>query len=48
MIGDSNNKASIKIHKKNGFKKIGILKNVGFKQDKWIDSVYMQLIIWKK
>jgi len=45
VIGDSGNKSSIKIHKKNGFKKIGILKKIGFKQDKWIDSVYMQLII---
>ena len=42
VIGDSKNYNSIKIHKKNGFIKIGILKKVGFKKNKWIDSVYMQ------
>jgi len=42
VIGDSRNKISIKIHKKIGFKKIGILKRIGFKKNKWIDSVYMQ------
>ena len=45
VIGDSKNKISIKIHKKNGFKKIGVLKNIGYKKRKWIDSVYMQLIL---
>ena len=39
------NKISINIHKKNGFKKIGVLKNIGYKKRKWIDSVYMQLIL---
>ncbi len=42
VIGDSNNHSSIKIHQKNGFKKIGILKKIGFKKNKWIDTVYMQ------
>ena len=42
VIGDSKNHSSIKIHLKNGFKKIGILKKVGYKKKKWIDSVYMQ------
>ena len=45
VIGDSKNYNSIKIHYKNGFKKIGILKSVGFKKNKWIDSVYMQKIL---
>ena len=45
VIGDSSNKSSIKIHQKNGFKKIGILKKIGYKNKKWIDSVYMQLIL---
>jgi len=45
VIGDSSNKISINIHKKNGFKKIGILKKIGYKKRKWIDSVYMQLIL---
>ena len=42
VIGGSDNKASIKIHKKNGFKYIGKLEKVGFKKNKWIDSIYMQ------
>ncbi len=45
VIGGSNNISSIKIHKKNGFKYIGTLKKVGYKKNKWIDSVYMQKII---
>ena len=45
VIGGSDNIGSIKIHKKNGFKHIGTLKKVGFKKDKWIDSVYMQKIL---
>ncbi len=42
VIGGSENIASVKIHKKNGFKFIGILKQVGYKKNKWVDSVYMQ------
>ena len=45
VIGDSKNYNLIKNHYKNGFKKIGILKSVGFKKNKWIDSVYMQKIL---
>lgn len=42
VIGDTNNISSIKIHEKNGFKKIGVLKKIGFKKNTWIDSIYMQ------
>ena len=42
VIGDSKNYSSIKIHSKNGFKKIGILRKIAFKKNKWLDSVYMQ------
>ena len=42
VIGGSDNLGSIKIHKKNGFNYIGTLKKVGFKRNKWIDSIYMQ------
>ncbi len=42
VIGGSDNLASIKIHKNNGFNYIGTLKKVGFKKNKWIDSIYMQ------
>ena len=42
VIGGENSLASIKIHKKNGFKMIGTLKKIGFKKKLWIDSIYMQ------
>ena len=42
VIGGSDNHLSIKIHKKNGFKHIGTLSKVGFKKNKWIDSILMQ------
>ena len=48
IIGDRNNKSSIKIHKKNGFNYIGTLKKVGFKNGNWVDSIYMQKIINEK
>ena len=38
----SDNFASIKIHKKNGFEYIGTIKKAGFKKNRWIDSIYMQ------
>ena len=48
VIGVNKSKASIQIHKKNGFKKVGILKNVGFKNNQWIDTIYMQKNINEK
>ncbi len=42
VIGGSDNTASIKIHKKNGFKYIGTITKAGYKKNKWVDSVYMQ------
>ena len=42
VIGSIDSKASIKIHQKLGFKKSGILKNIGFKNKKWIDSIFLQ------
>ena len=39
------NDASIALHEKFGFEKIGQFKEVGFKFDKWIDVGYWQLII---
>lgn len=45
VIGNDS-KASIKIHKKNGFNMIGIIKKVGFKKNKWLDAIYMQKILF--
>jgi len=43
VIGDSENSASVKVHEKFGFQHSGVLRNVGFKFDRWIDTVLMQL-----
>src|SRR5215831_7816836 len=43
VIGDSENIASIRVHEKLGFQHSGVLRNVGFKFDRWIDTVLMQL-----
>jgi len=47
MIGviDAENKQSILFHEKYGFKNVGIIKESGFKFDRWLDSVFMQLIL---
>ena len=42
VIGSIDSKGSIKIHQKLGFKKVGKLKKVGFKKNKWIDSIFLQ------
>lgn len=42
VIGDSGNAASIGLHKKFGFREVGVLKAVGFKHGHWVDSVLMQ------
>jgi L-amino acid N-acyltransferase YncA len=42
VIGDSANLASIRLHAKFGFEKIGVLPAVGFKFGRWVDSVLMQ------
>lgn len=42
VIGDSANKASIRLHEKCGFAHAGQLQKIGYKFDKWLDSVLMQ------
>ncbi len=46
MIGviDSENQGSVLFHEKFGFKTIGVIKESGYKFDRWLDSVLMQLI----
>lgn len=41
---DSENQASVEFHEKFGFKTVGIIKESGYKFDRWLDSVFMQLI----
>lgn len=43
VIGDSANHASVAMHKSCGFKMVGTLKNMGWKHEQWLDTVYMQL-----
>jgi phosphinothricin acetyltransferase len=47
MIGviDSENKSSIIFHEQFGFKTVGIIKESGYKFDRWLDSVIMQLLL---
>jgi phosphinothricin acetyltransferase len=47
MIGviDSENQSSISFHEKFGFKTVGIIKESGYKFDRWLDSVFMQLLL---
>ena len=42
IIGDSGNAGSIALHRKAGFRDVGVLKNVGFKLGRWLDSVILQ------
>ena len=42
VIGSIDSKGSLKLHEKLGFKKAGIIKKVGFKNNKWIDSIFLQ------
>lgn len=47
MIGgiDADNIGSIDFHAKFGFTKAGLLKEVGYKFDRWLDVQFMQLIL---
>jgi L-amino acid N-acyltransferase YncA len=42
VIGDSAQTASIELHRACGFEMIGTIKNVGFKFERWLDTVLMQ------
>jgi phosphinothricin acetyltransferase len=45
VIGDSANLGSVRLHEKFGFAMIGVLPAVGWKFDRWVDSVLMQRAI---
>jgi phosphinothricin acetyltransferase len=42
VIGDSGNAASIALHARAGFARVGTLRSVGFKFGRWLDTVEMQ------
>ncbi|MEQ9642395.1 MAG: N-acetyltransferase family protein [Alphaproteobacteria bacterium] len=41
IIGGSDHEASIRLHEQAGFERIGTLPGVGFKFDRWVDSVML-------
>ena len=45
VIGDSENHGSIGLHRRFGFTDAGVLRNIGYKFDRWLDVVFMQLSI---
>ncbi|MEH6726266.1 MAG: N-acetyltransferase family protein [Hyphomicrobiales bacterium] len=42
VIGDSQHTASIALHERLGFAHIGVFRDIGWKQNRWLDSVLMQ------
>lgn len=47
LIGDSGNQASIKLHERCGFARVGTLQSVGLKHGRWVDVVVMQRALGK-
>lgn len=45
---EASNTASIALHKKFGFEQVAHFKEVGFKFDRWLDLIFMELILTKK
>jgi L-amino acid N-acyltransferase YncA len=42
VIGDSGNLGSIRLHERLGFQRAGLFTAVGWKRERWLDSVLMQ------
>lgn len=42
---DAENQGSVAFHEQFGFKTVGIIKESGYKFDRWLDSVFMQLLL---
>jgi L-amino acid N-acyltransferase YncA len=36
------NEASVQLHERYAFKKVGVFSNIGYKHENWIDVIYMQ------
>ena len=45
VIGDSANLGSIKLHEACGFEHVALFKDIGYKFDRWLDSVQMQRVL---
>ncbi|MFC4740709.1 GNAT family N-acetyltransferase [Flavobacterium ponti] len=44
---DAENQNSVEFHKQFGFETVGVIKESAFKFNKWLDTVFMQLILKK-
>jgi phosphinothricin acetyltransferase len=42
---DATNEASVRLHARFGFTQVGLFKQVGCKFDRWLDVLYMELIL---
>lgn len=42
---DAENQGSVAFHEQFGFKTVGIIKESGYKFNRWLDSVFMQLLL---
>lgn len=42
VIGDSANRPSIALHETFGFRHVGVLQSVGYKFERWVDTVILQ------
>jgi len=42
---DGQNEASVRLHERFGFEHVGRFKSVGYKFDRWLDVVYMELLL---
>jgi phosphinothricin acetyltransferase len=42
VVGDRENLASIRLHERCGFERAGLLRSVGWKHGRWLDSVLLQ------
>ena len=42
VVGDSDNQPSIRFHEKMGFRQVGLIEGIGWKADRWLDSVILQ------
>jgi len=42
VVGNSANAGSMRLHESQGFERVGVLRDVGFKFGQWVDTVLMQ------
>jgi L-amino acid N-acyltransferase len=42
---DAANDASVRLHAAFGFEQVGLFKQVGYKFDRWLDVIYMELLL---